>query len=63
MARMKQLLHDMEYRTKILTGNYSPQFKQTVDDMMTTGGYTFEQIASKVEVTVDELHHYLSLAT
>ncbi len=63
MARMKQLLHDMEYRTKILTGNYSPQFKQTVDDMMTTGGYTYEQIASKVEITVDELHHYLSLAT
>ena len=60
---MKQLLHDMEYRTKILTGNYSPQFKQTVDDMMTTGGYTYEQIASKVEITVDELHHYLSLAT
>jgi transposase-like protein len=57
MARMKQLLHDME------SFRYSPQFKQTVDDMMTTGGYTFEQIASKVEVTVDELHHYLSLAT
>jgi len=31
--------------------------------MMTTGGYTYEQIASKVEITVDELHHYLSLAT
>ena len=57
MSRMKQLLHDME------SFRYSPQFKQTVDDMMTTGGYTYEQIASKVEVTVDELHHYLSLAT
>jgi|TARA_A100001388_G_scaffold29378_1_gene18808 transposase-like protein len=57
MARMKQLLHDME------SFRYSPQFKQTVDDMMTTGGYTYEQIASKVEITVDELHHYLSLAT
>ncbi len=57
MARMKQLLHDME------SFRYSPQFKQTVDDMMTTGGYTYEQIAPKVEITVDELHHYLSLAT
>ena len=57
MSRMKQLLHDME------SFRYSPQFKQTVDDMMTTGGYTYEQIASKVEITVDELHHYLSLAT
>ena len=54
---MKQLLHDME------SFSYSPQFKQTVDDMMSTGGYTYEQIASKVEVTVDELHHYLSIAT
>ena len=44
MARMKQLLHDME------SFRYSPQFKQTVDDMMTTGGYTYEQIASKVEI-------------
>jgi|TARA_R100000353_G_scaffold127663_1_gene90627 transposase-like protein len=57
MARMKQLLHDME------SFRYSPQFKQTVDDMMTTGGYTYEQIASKVEITVDELHFYLSFAT
>ena len=63
MARMKQLLHDMDYRTKILTGNYSPQFKQTVDDMMTECSFTFEQIASKVEITVDELHFYLSFAT
>ena len=57
MARMKQLLHDME------SFRYSPQFKQTVDDMMTEGSYTYEQIASKVEITVDELHFYLSFAT
>ena len=57
MARMKQLLHDME------SFRYSPQFKETVDDMMMKGSYTFEQIASEVEITVDELHHYLSLAT
>ena len=53
---MKQLLHDME------SFRYSPQFKETVDDMMMKGSYTFEQIASEVEITVDELHHYLSLA-
>ena len=56
MARIKQLLHDME------SFRYSPQFKETVDDMMMKGSYTFEQIASEVEITVDELHHYLSLA-
>ena len=56
MARMKQLLHDME------SFRYSPQFKQTIDDMMNEGSFTFEQIASEVEITVDELHHYLSLA-
>jgi|TARA_B100001248_G_C27262689_1_gene399196 hypothetical protein len=57
MARMKQLLHDME------SFRYSPQFKETIDDMMSSGSFTFEQIASEVEITVDELHHYLSLAT
>ena len=57
MARMKQLLHDME------SFRYSPQFKQTIDDMMNEASFTFEQIASEVEITVDELHHYLSLAT
>ena len=57
MARMKQLLHDME------SFSYSPQFKQTIDDMMNEGSFTFEQIASKVENTVDELHFYLSFAT
>ena len=57
MARMKQLLHDME------SFSYSPQFKQTIDNMMNEGSFTFEQIASEVEITVDELHHYLSLAT
>jgi|TARA_Y100000816_G_C26040896_1_gene545182 transposase-like protein len=57
MARMKQLLHDME------SFSYSPQFKETIDNMMTEGSFTFEQIASEVEITVDELHHYLSLAT
>ena len=54
---MKQLLHDME------SFSYSPQFKETIDAMMTEGSFTFEQIASEVEITVDELHHYLSLAT
>ena len=57
MARIKQLLHDME------SFRYSPQFKETIDNMMTEGSFTFEQIASEVEITVDELHHYLSLAT
>ena len=57
MARMKQLLHDME------SFSYSPQFKETIDNMMTEGSFTFEQIASKVEITVDELHFYLSFAT
>ena len=57
MARMKQLLLDME------SFRYSPQFKETIDDMMSSGSFTFEQIASEVEITVDELHHYLSLAT